>query len=59
MGPSTPEYLIHMANDLQMFDLIQLPQLLLVVVPVHGFFSLQDDVYELLYLELLQPISRL
>lgn len=59
MGPSTPEYLIHMANDLQTFDLIQLPQLLLVVVPVHGVFSLQDDVYELLYLELLQPISRL
>lgn len=59
MGPSTPEYLIHMANDLQAFDLIQLPQSLLAVVPVHGFFSLQDDVFKLLYLELLQPISLL
>lgn len=53
MGPSTSEYLVHMANDLQASDLIQLPQLLLAVVPVHGFSSLQDDVYELLYLELL------
>lgn len=44
MGPSTPVYLVHMVNDLQVFDLIQLPQLLLAVVPVHEFFSPQDDV---------------